>query len=433
MIHDVANLLRSFAEKEVEALDQAGIQHAPTIGEMYEGLTANILERSLPSGLGLQVVSGFAEDDGGQLSNQIDCMLVRGEGTPVPYTNKFKWHIKDVIAVIEVKKNLFSKGLDEAYHQLRKVLEAHSRWIQNVKGGESVGVAPSLRAFSEITGMIAPPYEKLGELPREIEYIFHTVLGDQFSPVRIVLGYGGFSSEYGLRKGFLKFLNDKLLKPGYGPQAFPQLIVAGGASLVKCTGHPYRCPMNGDKMLLLASSSSNPLLLMLELIWTRLSYIQPMPELFGEDLQMEGFSPLLWTKLVEHPEKPGQYGWGHTVDDISKKALEDAPVATDWKPEELTKEQFIVINLLCHGEKVDTTEQNFLSFVTDSGLTAEEFVEALIKTCLVARNGKELELTTVECACVILPDGRNIAAENNTGRLTRWVSRYMQQHEQPGV
>lgn len=344
MIHDIANLLRSFAEQEVVALENAGIKHAPTIGEMYEGLTADILSRTLPPGLDLQVVSGFAEDHEGTLSNQIDCMLVRGEGTPIPHTSKFKWHIKDVLAVIEVKKDLFSKGLNEAFHQLREVLDTHSRWIQSVKGGGPVNIEPSLRAFSEITGIVAPPHQKLSELPREIEYIYHTVLGDQFSPIRIALGYGGFSSEYGLRKGFLKFIENKISLQGYGPQAYPQLIIAGGASLAKFTGHPYRCPMHNDKMLLLASSRANPLLLMLELIWTRLSYIQPMPELFGEDLRMEGFAPLLWMKLMENPSQPGQLGWQFTSENIKKKTLESTPTFSDWEPNVLTKEQFVIIN-----------------------------------------------------------------------------------------
>ncbi|KXF91841.1 DUF6602 domain-containing protein [Phaeobacter inhibens] len=123
---------------------------------MYEGLTADILGRTIPPGLDLKVVSGFAEDHDGKLSNQIDCMLVRGEGTPVPYTSNYKWHIKDVIAVIEVKKNLFSKGLDESYHQLREILETHSSWIQNAKEGGAYNINPSRRAFSEITGEVVP-------------------------------------------------------------------------------------------------------------------------------------------------------------------------------------------------------------------------------------------------------------------------------------
>lgn len=430
MIHDISNLLGSFAEKEVEALEEAGIRHAPTIGEMYEGLTADILHRAIPPGLDLRVESGFAEDDEGQLSNQIDCMLVRGEGKPIPYTNKFKWHIKDVIAVIEVKKNLFSKGLDESYHQLREVLETHSRWIQKAKGVGPQNIEPSRRAFSEITGVVAPPYEKLKELTPELEHIYHTVLGDQFSPIRIAFGYSGFSSEHGLRKGFLKFLEDKMMKLGYGPQAFPQQIVAGGASLVKFSGHPYRCPMKNDRMLLMASSAANPLLIMLELIWTRLSYIQPMPELFGEDLQMEGFTPLLWANLAEHPNNSGQYGWMLNADTIGKKTLEDSPVSTDWEPNELTSEQFTVINQLCTGEILDITDRKLRTFIADAGLDFEEFVTSLIGTSLVARNGNKLELTTVECSCMILPDGRYIAAENNTGRLMRWVGRYMQKRNE---
>lgn len=429
MIHDIANLLHSFAEKEVIALEEAGIRHAPTIGEMYEGLTADILDRTIPPGLDLKVVSGFAHDHEGKLSNQIDCMLVRGEGTPVPYTSKFKWHIKDVIAVIEVKKDLFSKGLDEAYHQLREVLETHSSWIQNDKGGGKYDVTPSRRAFSEITGTVAPPYEQLSSLSPDIEHIFHAVVGDQFAPIRIAFGYGGFNSEYGLRKGFVKFLEDKTFQHGYGPQAFPQQIVAGGASIVKFSGHPYRAAMNDDKMLLMASSAANPLLIMLELIWTRLSYIKPMPELFGEDLQVEGCSPLLWAKLAEHPQNPGQYGWMFTADNYSKKALEESPTFTDWEPNELTQEQFVVLNELCANETIDLSDPELREFITDAGLEFDAFVDSLIETRLVARNGEALELTTVECACVMLPDGRYVAADNNTGRLSRWVDRFMQQRK----
>lgn len=51
MIRDIADLLRSFAEKEVQVLEEAGIRHAPTIGEMYEDLTIDILGRTIPPGV----------------------------------------------------------------------------------------------------------------------------------------------------------------------------------------------------------------------------------------------------------------------------------------------------------------------------------------------------------------------------------------------
>lgn len=429
MIYDIANLLRAFADQELKALKAAGIRHAPTIGKMYEGLTADILERTLPPGLDLQVVSGFATDDEGHLSGQIDCMLVRGKGIPIPYTDEFKWHVQNIIAVIEVKKNLFSKELADAFEQLRDVLETHSRWIQNVKGGASVDIRPSLRVFAEMTGVIAPSHSKLSELPEELEYIYHTIVGDQFTPIRIAFGYGGFSSETGLRKGFLKFIQDKTLVHGYGPHSFPQLIVAGGASLVKFSGHPYRTPMHDSKMLLLASSRTNPLLLMLELIWTRLTYIQSMPELFGDDLKMEGFVPLLWAKVMENPAQPGQLGWALTAENISRKSLESSPISVNWEPTILTNKQFVIVSELSNESTVDITEEDFISFATESGQSVAEFVDGLIETRLIARSGNELSLITERCVTAILPDGRYIAADDNTGRLTRWITRFMENHK----
>ena len=423
MIHDVSELLSSLAMREVAILEDAGIRHAPTIGEMYEGLTADLLARAIPPGLDLRVVSGFAYDHEGNLSNQIDCMLVKGSGTKLPHTNKYKWHIRNVVAVVEVKKDLFSKGMDEAYHQLRGVLDIHSNWIQNDRHESVYNIAPSLRVFSEITGILAPPYKELGSLPLELQHIYHAVLGDQIAPIRIALGYGGFKSEYSLRKGFVKFLEHKELLQGYGPQAFPHQIVAGHASLVKFSGHPYRAAMKDGKMLIMASSPINPILIMLELIWTRLTYMQAMPELFGDDLQMEGFSSLLWGKVARHPQDPNRCGWTLWFDSYKKEELETSPAFTDWEPPILTVCQYVVVNALCEGKTIDVTDSALQNFAHASGEKLENFVDDLIDTRLIARNGTTLELITTNCMCAILPDGRYVAADDNTGRLTRWITK----------
>lgn len=431
MIRDIADLLHAFAEREATALRVAGIKHAPTIGAMYEGLTADILGKTLPPGLDLKVVSGFAVDDSGNISNQIDCMLVRGDATPVPYTDNFKCHIKDVIAALEVKKALFGQELSDAYGQLQEVQLFHSRWIQRVKSGRSVSINPSLRAFAEITGVIAPERENLDALSIELQHIYPLVVAEQFGPIRVALGYEGYKNEATLRKGFLDFVGDKTLQLGYGPPSYPQLIVAGNASLVKFNGHPYRAPMHNGKLLVLASSSANPLLLLLELIWTRLTYIHPMPELFGEDLVIEGVAPLLWGKLKEHPNEPGQYGWEMTFDKISNKELASAPATSDWEPEVLTLQQFVIIDELCRKGSVDTKEPDFISFVTEEERSVEAFVDSLIGTHLVARNGDLLELVTTRCVTAVLPDGRYVAADDNTGRFTRWLDKFMERCEKP--
>ncbi|MER8083592.1 DUF6602 domain-containing protein [Streptomyces sp. NPDC094048] len=86
MIRTVADLLSGIIRDELPKLDDAPVKHAPTIGDMYEGLSSDVLNRALPDGLGLRVVSGFARDGHGRLSGQLDCMVVRGEGERLPYT-----------------------------------------------------------------------------------------------------------------------------------------------------------------------------------------------------------------------------------------------------------------------------------------------------------------------------------------------------------
>lgn len=55
-----------------------GLKHTVTIGKMYEGLTKEILNESIPKEYNLQVISGFIKLQNGELSSQIDCMLVFG-------------------------------------------------------------------------------------------------------------------------------------------------------------------------------------------------------------------------------------------------------------------------------------------------------------------------------------------------------------------
>src|SRR3990172_12467034 len=122
MISTVADLLDALKNQEAKLLDEQKITHAPTIGSMYEGLTKSILERALPSKLELRVVSGFITNESGRISKQIDCMLVDGIGEKIPYTDNYRYDIENVIAVIEVKKNLYSDELDSAYKNLASSL-----------------------------------------------------------------------------------------------------------------------------------------------------------------------------------------------------------------------------------------------------------------------------------------------------------------------
>lgn len=87
------------------------IKQPGLIGDMYEGLTSELLNKSIFEGLDLRIASGKVKNNSGFLSSQIDCMLVVGDGDNIPFTNKKVYHYSQVIAVLEVKKILTKKKL----------------------------------------------------------------------------------------------------------------------------------------------------------------------------------------------------------------------------------------------------------------------------------------------------------------------------------
>jgi len=177
VIRTLAELLLQVKERESERLDAVDIKHAPTIGTMYEGLSKELLAQVIPGELNLQVVSGFLIDGQGGMSGQIDCMLVEGEGERIPYTYDFNWHIKDLVAVFEIKKTLYAKDLADAFAHLRKAKDLEHNYNKTLLGDVTpVNIDSALRAFAETTRLIFPGWEHLDSLDLHHQYIFHTLL-----------------------------------------------------------------------------------------------------------------------------------------------------------------------------------------------------------------------------------------------------------------
>ena len=201
MITTIADLLNKIKQKESDLLKKYKIRHPTIIGSMFEGLTKRILSQAIPDKLNLNIVSGIIENEKGESSRQIDCMLVKGEGEQIPYTNEFKYDINDVIAVIEVKKNLYSSDLQSGYQNLFSVSK-----IISPKDFDRGRRRLLQDAFRSITRMHLPTTrEEVSNLPFHIEMIYHTLITEIMKPVRIIFGYDGFSSEFRLRKAFIKY------------------------------------------------------------------------------------------------------------------------------------------------------------------------------------------------------------------------------------
>ena len=65
------------------------------------------------------------------------------------------------------------------------------------------------------------------------------------------------------------------------------------------------------------------------------------------------------------------------------------------------------------------------SFVIEGGFyhSLTEFLDEIKKTKLVFIENNKLKLLTDHCQCVILPNGKVVAADNKSGRLTRWIEK----------
>lgn len=427
MIRTVADFLHQLMDAEVARLDALDLKHGPTIGDMFEGLSADLLRRAVPERLGLQIVEGFITDGLGGRSGQVDCMLVRGNGEPIPYTNAFVWPVKDVIAIFEIKKTLYYDDLVDAFTKLRAVKDldrAYKVSLRNQVG--SVDIRSAQRAFAETTRLVAPSYDALSALSLTHQLIFHTLVSEQLGPVGVVVGYHGYASEKAFRASLVKHLGEHMNMKGYGPGSFPQLMISGRYSLGKANGQPYSVRVDGDWWPFYFSSRVKPLLLLLEYVWTRLDSQFGIGGLWGEDLTVERLSPFLLTQAAE---EAGRLGWRYEWVDLDEAELAGSDDFEPWEPVFLSTEQFVVITRLCSGHRVVFDDDEFLGYLGEQGIDPAEFRAGLLNTGLVAMNGREMELITDRCQTATLPDGRFIAAEDNTGRLTRWIARFLRDEQ----
>ena len=90
----IYELLYSIKDKGVAEIEPyLNIQHNPTIGDMYEGLTKILTDKAIFKGLDLRVTSGKIKNIYGVLSRQIDCMIVVGNGEKIPFTEDYIYEV----------------------------------------------------------------------------------------------------------------------------------------------------------------------------------------------------------------------------------------------------------------------------------------------------------------------------------------------------
>ena len=279
-------------------------------------------------------------------------------------------------------------------------------------------------AFRSTVGIEVPLHDDISKYKLEVQMIYHTLLVETLMPLRIVFGFYGYSSMKSLREGFIKLLKEHISTESnkimnFSPGSFPDHIFTRSSSLVKTNGMPYISTLEEDGFWeVYASSSHNPLLHFLELLWTKLSYKYGISsEFFGEEFMMEGFFRYLGAKPKKEKESTG---WEFRYVELPKD-LDTSPYFFEWEPHELTLHEFTLVSWLCNGESMNSKSDSFVDLIKQTGTDEDSFIKDLNNKKLVYKDeDNNLFLLTDECVTGI-KNGKYYAGENKDGKMTRFL------------
>lgn len=411
MIKTLADLLQVVIEKEKSILETIKISHGPTIGDMYEGLTSNILATAIPPDLDIEIGTGFISDGHENLSHEVDCIIATGKGIPIPYTNKSTYHIKDVVAAFEVKKTINPSEFEDSFEKMRSIRSLLSSWIEADRP-QFVSNHPMVeRAYKGIRFKVPPT--KLDK--HDIESAIFSILQmERLCPARIIIGYDGWAKEASLRNNLYSYLEGKSI--GYGVGNFPDLIISGQNTLVKINGFPYMLSEPSDEWPFICSTHCNPVLPMLEIIWTKLSLNHKIGNYWGDDIELEALTPCLWGTLLKKDDK---FGWAYRFSDLKESTLSSSPAYTDWAPIEISLEQHVAFSILAQFNEISLSDEKFLSYLKDSKIDIENFIDKMLSTGMVTIKDNKIVYISTECTTCIV-DGKFYVADNYDGKLLSW-------------
>ena len=118
-------------------------------------------------------------------------------------------------------------------------------------------------------------------------------------------------------------------------------------------------------------------------------------------------------------------GWNYIPIPYSKKELANMDQDSSWLPTVVSKAEYILLNQLCFEGSVPMDE-DLVKWARDSGEDINDILTHLNNARLIYDDHGTIKLLTQTCQCVIVPGVGYCVADNYDGRLSRWLSRYMQ-------
>jgi hypothetical protein len=407
MINTIKELLESIRIQGINEISKfSHIKHGPTIGDMYEGLTKEMLNKAIFKDLNLKVCSGFICNRENELSKQIDCMIVVGDGIEIPYIKAYKYDISQVIAVIEVKKDLFGKEMDLSYKNLLSVKNI-------IKPDHDMEIDIFEQAYENVTGRKLPNKQELDKMAEEEQYLYHALLVESYMPIRIAFGYGGFSTEQSLRRAFIDYMSSNTKVKGYSVSSIPSLIVADQNSILKTNGIPFAISIKNQEKGewgVLGSANRAPILLLLYLIWTRLYYLFPdLPEEIFDNTEIF-INPLMKAKGRKE-------GWEYTfIEGKLEYSNEEM-----WKPLEITLMSNILLKMIEKGYSITLDNKFLIEECVKNGEVFSEVIKDLVYKRIVCVDNSVIRVLSDNWITVIY-NGKYYFGDNFNNRMIEWCN-----------
>jgi hypothetical protein len=146
-------------------------------------------------------------------------------------------------------------------------------------------------------------------------------------------------------------------------------VICGQNSIVKMNGHPYTTPIDSDGWwTVFVSNAENPLRILLELIWTRLSFAIEMEMPSDHTLQDEALHSLLSARLAREGNK---LGWKYNYTKLTKEGLQSAPAPRPWEPVEIDSNEYTFLTIAAKQGQIDLSDPQFLDWVRVEGIDVD--------------------------------------------------------------
>lgn len=431
-IRTLSELLTQMRESNKEALGRepaASARHSGTIGDMYEGITAKLLNAALFTPFNLRVAKGHIRLPDGAQTPQLDCMLAVGPGLEFPGTQLRIYDLEQVVAIVETTKTLDRGKLAEDLGKFTAVNQAKPSARMR---SETVRAHARIHheAYRVIFGEPMPRFESLKRCPEYKQFVAHALLADATSPLRIIWAYEGYTTEVGLRNAFADWAQQAGLSELV---QMPNLILCGDLSIVKANAMPFmpfaRTDADWD---ICYSQARHAVRNFVNILWHRLTRLYDLQFALLADGKVYRENPLL-SLCVSDDAKVEVTSWG------AKKGELVAPDEVLVPANSISLEEFVVITLLSEqaghsglelqDEKVTRLIlaqcDAQIELAKTTGLPAglriqwsnvQELAHELTRSKLLVREGTVVRLNTIRCAAWWNEDGM-FAGENRDGRF----------------